>query len=635
MDTNGVEHIGIATHAGTDTVTVNDLAGTGVTNVDVTGDSPNVVAAGTAADDAFTVGGNSVTAFGTAITSTGTITVDGRDGNDTTTVEGTESADSITLAAATPAVAIGPTVRTLTENIRVNGNGGDDVITAGNGLATLASLTLDGGAGNDRIVGGDGADVLVGGDGTDTVAGGRGNDTALLGAGDDSFTWDPGDGSDAVEGGAGADTLQFNGSNANEQMELSADGRRLRFARDIAAVTMDTNGVEHIGIETRAGTDSVTVNDLAGTGVADVDVTGDSPNVIAGGTPADDSFVFSGGALQAFGTALTSTGTLTADGRGGNDTTTVQGTDNADTISIAGASPAVAVSPNLRTLTESLVVDGNGGDDTIAAQNGLATLTSLTINGGDGNDTLTGGDGNDLIDAGNGNDIVDGGRGNDTALLGAGDDSFTWDPGDASDTVEGGDGDDTLVFNGSNANEQIDLGANGSRLRLTRDIAAVTMDTAGVEQVDIATKGGTDTVTVHDLTGTGATATAVHVDLGSDGQADQVVVFGTDAEDVIGAAGSAGAVTVTGARAPVQLAGADPIDAVVIDALGDDDVVNGSGLAADTAHLVADGGEGDDVLVGGDGDDTLLGGPGDDVLNGGPGQDVLDGGTGSNVLIQG
>jgi len=64
------------------------------------------------------------------------------------------------------------------------------------------------------------------------------------------------------------------------------------------------------------------------------------------------------------------------------------------------------------------------------------------------------------------------------------------------------------------------------------------------------------------------------------------------------------------------------------------DVVDGSALAADTALLTEDGGDGDDVLLGGAGDDTLLGGAGDDVLLGGPGNDTIDGGPGGNVVLQ-
>ena len=111
-----------------------------------------------------------------------------------------------------------------TENLVLNANGGDDIITAGNGLAGLIQLTIDGGAGNDTITGGDGNDMLIGGDGNDIVIGGRGNDTALLGAGDDTFVWNPGDGSDTVEGQDGFDTLLFNGANVNENIDISANG---------------------------------------------------------------------------------------------------------------------------------------------------------------------------------------------------------------------------------------------------------------------------------------------------------------------------------------------------------------------------------------------------------------------------
>src|SRR5439155_26799143 len=134
-----------------------------------------------------------------------------------------------------------------------------------------------------------------------------------------------------------------------------------------------------------------------------------------------------------------------------------------------------------------------------------------SLDGGAGNDTITGGDGNDRINGGDGNDLINGGRGNDTAFLGAGDDTFVWNPGDGSDVVEGEAGSDTMVFNGSDVNESIDLLANGSRLRLFRDIGNVTMDTNGVERVDVNAAGGADTLTVNDLTGTDVTE--VNLDL--------------------------------------------------------------------------------------------------------------------------
>ena len=185
---------------------------------------------------------------------------------------------------------------------------------------------------------------------------------------------------------------------------------------------------------------------------------------------------------------------------------------------------------------ESLIVSGLDGDDTIAAGNGLATLTSLTLDGGDGNDDLRGGDGADTLIGGKGNDSVDGNIGADQATLGAGDDRFQWDPGDGSDTVEGQAGNDRLDFNGSNAGEEITLGANGDRAQLTRNVGAITMDLDDIEPSTIRALGSTDTVTVDDLAGTDVEN--VDVDLGAtggggDGVPDSVVVNGTDRRDVI------------------------------------------------------------------------------------------------------
>src|SRR5205085_10293797 len=114
------------------------------------------------------------------------------------------------------------------ENMVMNANGGDDVITAGNGLATLTHLTIDGGAGNDTITGGDGDDLLLGGDGNDLINGGRGSDTVRLGDGDDTFVWNPGDGSDVADGQTGFDTLALNRANVNENIDISCQGTHVQ-----------------------------------------------------------------------------------------------------------------------------------------------------------------------------------------------------------------------------------------------------------------------------------------------------------------------------------------------------------------------------------------------------------------------
>src|SRR4051794_6128656 len=81
---------------------------------------------------------------------------EGGDGIDTAEVNGGNGAEVFTVTANGARVRfdrVSPAPFSLdigtTENLVINANGGDDVITAGNGLATLISLTIDGGAGND------------------------------------------------------------------------------------------------------------------------------------------------------------------------------------------------------------------------------------------------------------------------------------------------------------------------------------------------------------------------------------------------------------------------------------------------------------------------------------------------------
>ena len=127
------------------------------------------------------------------------------------------------------------------------------------------------------------------------------------------------------------------------------------------------------------------------------------------------------------------------------------------------------------------------------------------MDGGTGNDTINGSNGIDTLLGGDGNDFVDGNQGNDVAFMGAGDDTFGWDPGDGSDTIEGQDGDDTMLFNGANISERFEVSANGGRVRFTRDVANIVMDSNDLEKIDLNALGGADVLTVNDLSGTDLT----------------------------------------------------------------------------------------------------------------------------------
>ena len=502
------------------------------------------------------------------------------------TIEGTEAADKITLRlqAGDPGVLqidVGDDgsadfnfERDRVASIAVDAAEGNDLvrIDESNGVFTDSiPTTIDGGPGDDRIAGGKGVETLLGGDGNDTIDGNGGNDRAVLGAGDDTFVWDPGDGSDTVEGQDGADTLVFNGANVAERVALSANGNRLEFLRDPGTVRMDTAGVETVDFNALGGADSVTVDDLTGTDVKTVNT--DLAGALGGNT----------------GDAQT-------------DQVIVNGTNRNDKIDVAGDASGVAVT-GLGALVaiqhqepnDKLDVNGLDGDDAISAAALAAQAITLSLDGGAGDDTIAGGKGIETLLGGDGNDSVDGNGGNDVAFLGDGDDTFVWDPGDGSDTIEGQDGSDTLLFNGAGGAEQMDLSANGSHLRFFRTQGTVTMDTAGVEQVDVNALGGADLVTVNDLSGTDVRAVTVDLagTLGGatgDGQVDRVVVNGTNGDDALRVFGDATEVTAKGFAPLVTILHPEVAnDRLEINTLAGTDGVESAGLAAGAIQLFVNG----------------------------------------------
>ena len=255
---------------------------------------------GEAANDTLQLNGGSgndvVTVHG-GILGLASVGVDGGADIDSTHVEGTKAADTIqvvpngTLAAVLGPSASGAVVNSAAEQVVVSGLGGSDTIVGATGLATITSLVIDGGKNNDTLLGGDGGDLLIGGPGNDFVDGNRGDDLALMGEGNDTFHWDPGDGSDTVEGQSGVDVLDFNGANINEQVEVSPNGQRVRFTRDVANITMDLNDVEGIAFHAFGGADILTVDDLTGT---DKRVDADLAAQAGGGDAAADMVVVNG-----------------------------------------------------------------------------------------------------------------------------------------------------------------------------------------------------------------------------------------------------------------------------------------------------------------------------------------------------
>jgi Ca2+-binding RTX toxin-like protein len=354
LDLNDIEQFTINAGAGIDNIFVNNLTGTDATQVTI--------------NLAGTIGGS------TGDTQLDTVTVSGTGGADTVDMLGIGTFYSVLGLPALVAV----NQSDPTDRIVIQGGGGNDSLSSSALPSGVTSVTLDGGTGDDSLSGSAGADTLLGGDNNDLVDGNFGNDTAFLGAGDDIFKWDPGDGSDIVEGQAGADVLLFGGSNASENISISANGARTLFVRDVGPVTMDMDDVETITFNAFGGADNIVINDLTGTDVTKVIV-----NLAASG----------GG------------------GDGQADTITLNARAIGDNIQIVTTAPGIVTVTGLASVVEirnfesidRLVINGLDGDDVIDA---TGVAIPLTIIGGIGNDSIKGGIGADVFVTGPGDNIV-------------------------------------------------------------------------------------------------------------------------------------------------------------------------------------------------------------------------------------
>ncbi|MBW4553325.1 MAG: hypothetical protein KME35_19760 [Aphanocapsa sp. GSE-SYN-MK-11-07L] len=459
MDTNDLEQVDFNAFGGLDTITINDLTNTNVkqvniglaafgstagdgavdtiilngsgnpdtvnvsgtagkvkvsglaANVQITGgdeDSDRLVINTFSAPDTITI--NDLTGAGLAVVEVnlnafGSTTGDGEP--DLTTVNGSKEADNLNISGVAGIVTmsgLGADIDIIGADLEsdalvINTGAGDDSVDAVNLSAGSMHLQIDGGKGDDLLVGGAEDDTLIGGEGDDFLVGFRGDDTGFLGAGNDAFLWNPGEGNDRIEGGDGYDTMLFNGANDDEQIDMSPNGDRFRFFRDVAAVVMDTNDLEKVEFRAFGGADTININDLTGTDVKQINL-----NLGVSGTAGGDG----------------QTDTIKTKGSVGNDVVRVaSGTEG---ITVTGLAAKVAIARADASL-DRLVVDGGTGNDRISAAH-LGQTIQLTLEGGAGNDVLTGSSGNDVLVGGDGDDGLIGGLGADTLTGGAGRDRF-------------------------------------------------------------------------------------------------------------------------------------------------------------------------------------------------------------------
>lgn len=396
MDINDTESVTIRTAGGVDTVTVADPTGTDIGSVEIAMSLPGRAGDG-AADLVMLEGGAEGDRIDIASGGGSLMTVDG-------------------MAASIDAFGV-EAIDTLT----VTGGGGADTISAAAASAGQARLVLDGGDGDDLLLGSGGADTILGGDGLDVITanagdddvfGGRGDDVAVLGAGNDRFSWDPGEGNDLILGGDGTDTLDFDGAGIGEAIVISASGKNGILERDIADVRMDMQAVERIDLRLFGGTDSVTVQDMTGTAMAEIVIDLSGPD-------------------------------------GAADLIAVDGTEGADEVVIDVQDDAIVVSGLAATIRiigfedglDQFVFNGLGGDDTINAT--AVSGLDLFVQGGDGEDVIVGSAFTDVLSGDDGDDVILGGAGDDVLFGNGGDDVL--DGGAGLDILAGGIGDNVLL----------------------------------------------------------------------------------------------------------------------------------------------------------------------------------------------
>jgi Ca2+-binding RTX toxin-like protein len=408
MDLNGVENIEFAAFGGADNIVINDVSGTDLALSAYTGIAINL-------ESAFEsgIGDGQVD----------TVTINAMAGSDTIRVSNI-GADILVLGS--PA-----TVNILhaetTDQLVINGLGSNDYIDASVLQAGQISLTLNGGAGDD---------VLWGSQGNDVVLGGRGNDDAVLFAGDDTFVWNPGDGNDTVDGGLGVDALLFNGSNGNENVDISAlsFNGHVRLFRDVGNVTMDLHGAEGIIFNALGGADNIAIGDVSGTDLALSGIALDLAGTAGGGDGSVDT--------------VTINGRDTINGRAIDDTIDISTVDGV--IFVTGSPAPVAIFN--AEANDQLVVNGSAGNDTIDASALTAGAITLRLEGDGGLDTLIGSAGNDVLVGGTG----------------------------YADSLFGGDGQDTFVFSGLSL-ATLDTGIGANNRDVIEDFSADIID---LQQID-------------------------------------------------------------------------------------------------------------------------------------------------------
>ncbi|WP_421704257.1 Hint domain-containing protein [Aliiroseovarius sp.] len=543
--------------------------------------------------------------------------------------------------------------------VTVNLTGDVELGLPGGGSASGTPLST----GHDVISGGEGDDTIYGEVGNDTLSGDGGTNYLSGGTGDDTFIG--GDGADTFKGGAGQDNLDYSGSDAAVNVDLStstlsggdADNDTIQQGidgvigseYDDVLTGFDQQGTNPADTFTNefwgnGGNDTISGKDgddfidggadddtITGGGGADTLLGGDDRDTFIGGTAGDfvdggeggndwDVLDLSGeGPLSVeYDPGNPENGTVTFYDGDGNVTGTMEFV-NIERVILPPEDPdaqddTAETDEDTPVDIDVLANDSDPNGDPLEVTSATADNGDVTINP-DGTITYTPDEnfnGTDTITY----EISDGNGGTDTATV-----TVTVNP--VNDDPEANDDTATTPFNTAVTIPVLDndTDVDGDPLEVigaSSPNGDVTINPDGTITFD-PTPGfeGTAIITYEVSDGNGGTDTA-EVEVTVEEQPLDGIVEGTGGDDLIDLDYTGDPEGDMVDNNDEILPGEGPNDDIIEAYEGDDTVFAGEG------NDEIDGGEGDDTLHGEDGDDEIIGGDGSDTVFGGEGNDIID-----------
>jgi len=466
-----------------------------------------------------------------------------------------------------------------------------------------------GGLADDTIIGSQGDDIIDGGGGNDLLNGGLGNDTFLIASNSQLQDIHSINGNGSTVAGAdgasdrillrtttgqtfdlvgkditGVEEVTFGAVfasaatlNLSDTMVTASDNNRIvavaSTVGQTAGLTVDASNVTTSANRVIIEGSNLGGNDLLIGGAGNDTISGGAGNdTITGGAGADSLYGGAGNDIFRFGAGEFIAGDSVD---GGDDTDTVLLTANSQVLGDSAFA-------NKSRLEAFATANGNNSITMAGTATGAFSAGTVTINGGDGEDTIN------LTSFGRSTSVI-GGNGNDTFILGSG---------SGASTMRGGLGDDVYIFSRSAISGDLVVefgGEGGDTIRVDGSFDLSLLSSTSFANIEHLFVNGSHTVTLDGWDVSGQTFDVQ----GLTGSVQTVVVEGKGIGKHTDLSGISAGANWT-----------DGVDIITINgANGSNGQITGTQMS--------------DIINGGTVSETIIGGAGADTLTGGSGSDVF------------